>query len=52
MRSDLPPKKRLVAKGMDNMTSISFSQSLATSVAKVLLEFFFLFPGPEPASCA
>ena len=49
---DLEAKKRLEAWGRDDGVFITLSPSLGTSVAEVPFPFFFLFPGPEPATCA
>ena len=49
---DLGAKKRLEAWGRDDGVLISLLPSLAISEAEAPFVFFFLFPGPEPATCA
>ena len=49
---DLGAKKRLEARGKDEGVYVSLFPSLATSLAKALIVFFFFFAGPEPAACA
>jgi len=49
---DLGANKGLEGWGRDDGVFVSLFPYLATSVAEALLVFFFLFPGPEPATCA
>jgi len=49
---DLGAKKGLEAWGRDDGTFVSLSPSLTISVAEPPFVFSFLFPRPEPATCA